>query len=118
MKTLRTLTGHVNAPFDRITSPHFARELHGLSQAFMALLAGFAVTAWIVAEPHIGLILCVLGIAAVPPAWLIATLTARMALEVAMVILSIHQEFSRQTHSTSLRITESATGPTGKELEE
>lgn len=97
MGTLRTLTKYVNAPIDRITSPHFARELHAVAQAFTALLAGFAVTAWIVAEPHIGILLCLLGIAAVPPAWLIATLSARMALEIGLVILSIHQEVIRNT---------------------
>ncbi|MFC5186416.1 hypothetical protein [Actinomadura harenae] len=84
----------MNAPFDRITSPHFARELHAVTQGFTALVAGFAVTAWIVAEPHIGPFLCILGIVAVVPAWVIATLTFRMALEIGLVILSIHHEIT------------------------
>lgn len=118
MSTLRTLMEHVNAPFDRITSPLFARELHAVTQGFTALIAGFAVTAWIIAEPRIGIVLCVLGIVAVPPAWVIATLTFRMALEIALVILSIHSEITR-TGSDHIRIHAPVTEATGsREIEE
>src|SRR6476469_6775956 len=85
---------HLDAPLDRITSPAFANELHAITQALTAFICGFAVTAFVIAEPHIGLTLSVLGIVSVLPAWLVVSLGVRMAIETSLAILAIHHHIN------------------------
>ncbi|RFS81764.1 hypothetical protein D0T12_28975 [Actinomadura spongiicola] len=66
-------------------------------QFFTATLTGFALTAFVIAEPRIGLTLCVLGIVSVFPAWLVVSLGVRMAIETALAILAIHHHINRYT---------------------
>ncbi|TDB80185.1 hypothetical protein E1264_34500 [Actinomadura sp. KC216] len=91
---------HLDAPLDRIASPAFANELHAIVQFFTATLGGFAVTAFVIAEPHIGLTLCVLGIVLVFPAWLVVSLGVRMAIETGLAILSIHHHINHYAQPT------------------
>lgn len=95
VKGFRDLMDDLNEPINRIISPQFAGELYALAQVFTAFVAGFAITAFVVAEPHIGLVLCALGVACVLPAWLIASLAARMALEIGLAMLALHHQINR-----------------------
>lgn len=116
MTGFRTLMDHLNQPLDRIASPQFASELHAISQAFTAFAGGFTVTAFVIAEPRIGLILSVLGVACVLPAWLIASLGVRMAIETCLAILAIHHQIIRHAQpATQTRAPDELSG--GKSIE-
>jgi hypothetical protein len=85
----RALRRAFDAEFDRPITPKLARDLYWIFQAFTALLAGFTATVFLINTDNP--FIAVIGFALAPIAWLIATITARMCIELALVIFDLHR---------------------------
>jgi hypothetical protein len=66
-----------------------------MTQAFIALLSGFAFTVFIMIAPAIGPLLAVLGIILAPFGYLITILAIRAGIESALAVIALHDRAAR-----------------------